>query len=395
MKAEGILLVEGNRVRYGVVGRDRVGQHQVGGQVSSGDGDDSDARPVAVRVLGAFRLWRALCLGSVPGGCYRRSMGRQFRLVVSAWVLFSSACGTSSEEEGKFSDAQGFLRDFAQAVCSSLARCCEHQSYELDLTQCKRSLEADLAHELAEYEGLQVRFDAAAAELCIVDYANAACLEQPSEDYDVKRHCSLMFKGLIAPGGACRDNDECRVDDGRRAQCLDGVCTLDSEPAAPAARGVAGAPCGSTCATSGGDSSACEPAFAAFNDPPADSSLPACFTSDGLHCAGGTGARTCQPLIAEGGSCAGSSQGCAAGTFCDLETRVCQAQTDSGACGPERDACSANAACDFEVGRCVLVGSRNGARCEQDGDCSSGYCNPSSVCQHPLSASVCSQPELN
>lgn len=331
-------------------------------------------------------------LGSAPARWYGPGMGRQFRRVVSAWALLSSACGTSTEGEGELSDAQGLPKAFAQAVCGSLARCCEHQSYELDLTQCTRGLEANLTRELAENEGLQVRFDANAAELCIADYANAACLERPTEEYDVKRNCSLMFRGLIAPGGSCRDTRECRVEDGRSAQCLDGVCTLDSEPAA---RGVEGAPCGSTCATSSADSGACELSLAAFNDPPADSSLPACFTSDGLHCAGSAGARTCQPLVAEGGSCAGSSQGCAAGTFCDPETRACQAQTDSGPCDAERDACSANAACDFETGRCVLVGSRNGTSCEQDADCDSGYCNPSSVCQRPMSASSCSQPELN
>lgn len=319
-------------------------------------------------------------------------MGRQFCYVVSVWALLSSACGASTDSKGKLSDAQGFPKAFAKGVCGSLARCCGHQSYELDLAQCERSLEADLAQELAEYDGLQVRFDANAAELCIADYANAACLEQPSEDYDVKRNCNVMFKGLIEPGGSCQDTDECRVEGRQSAQCLDGACKLDSEPAPRAAVGAA---CGSTCKTSSGDGGACEPALAAFNDPAPDPTLPACFTSDGLQCAGRAGARKCEPLVAEGASCAGSSQGCAAGTFCDPETQVCQAQTDSGPCGPEGNACTADAACDFDAGLCVLVGGRDGTRCKEDGDCRNGYCNPSSVCQQPFSASFCSQPELN
>lgn len=331
-------------------------------------------------------------LGSALGRWYWRSMVRQFGRVLSVWVLLSSACGPRTGEDSKLSDAQEFPKAFAKTVCGAVARCCEHQSYQLDLTQCERSLQAGLAHELAEYDGLQVRFDADTADSCIADYANAACLEQPTEDYDVKRNCSAMFKGLVAPGGACEDTDECRVEGGRSAQCLDGACTLDSEPAA---RGAEGEACGSTCETEIGGSGACEAAWAGFNDPAPDPTLPACFTNDGLQCAGSAGARKCQPLIAEGDSCAGSSQGCVAESFCDPETRVCQARTDSGPCGPESDACSANAACDLEAGQCVLVGSRDGTGCEEDGDCRSGYCNPSSVCQQPFSADFCSQPELN
>lgn len=317
----------------------------------------------------------------------KRSMGKQFLGVVSVWAsLF--ACGASTGDGGKISDAQQFPRAFAKAVCASLARCCEHQSYGVDLAQCERTLEADLAQELAEYDGLQVRFNAAAAQSCIDDYANAACLKQPSEEYDIKRNCNLMFEGLVQPGESCKDHDEC----GRTAQCSDGLCTLDAEPVP---RGVIGAACGGTCETSRSDSNACEIGGAAFDDPAFDPALPACFTIDGLQCAGSAGSRTCQALIAEGGSCAGSSQGCVAGTFCDLETRLCQARTDSGPCGPTRDACSANAACDFDAGLCVIENDRNGARCEKDDDCRSGYCNPSSVCQEPFSASFCAQPELN
>jgi hypothetical protein len=319
-------------------------------------------------------------------------MGRPLGYVMSVLGLLSCACGASTEKQGKLSDAQELPKAFAKAVCGSLARCCGHQSYEIDLAQCERTLEADLAQELAEYDGLQVRFDAEAADLCIADYANAACLEQPSENYDVKRNCSVMFKGLIDPRGTCRDTDECRVDGGRSAQCLDGTCKLDSEPAP---RGAVGAACGSTCKTSRGDGDACEPAWAGFNDPAPDPSLPACFTSDALHCAGTAGERKCQPLVVEGGSCAGSSQGCAAGTFCDPETLGCKAQTSSGPCGPEVDACTADALCDLEAGSCVLVGGADGSGCQGDADCRNGYCNPSSVCQQPFSASFCSQPALN
>ena len=166
---------------------------------------------------------------------------------------------------------------------------------------------------------------------------------------------------------------------------------LDGEPAP---HGAAGATCGNTCKNSPGEE-ACEIAFAAFNDPAPDPTLPACFTSDGLQCAETAGARKCQPLVQGGGSCAGSSQGCADGTFFDLETRVCKAQTDSGPCGPNSNACSADAACDFETGLCVVVGSRDGSRCEEGGDCRSGYCNPSSVCQQPFTSSSCSDPKLN
>lgn len=319
-------------------------------------------------------------------------MGRQFCYVASLWALLSS-CGSTTDSNGKLTDAQQLPKAFAKGVCGAFARCCDQQSYELDLTLCEQRLEAALTRELAEYDGLQVRFDPNAAELCIADYANAACRDHPtSEDDDVKRNCNLMFMGLIEPGGACQGTDECRTDGDRGAQCLSGTCVLDSEPAP---HGQAGAACGATCRTSPGYGAGCESSFAAFDDPDPDPALPECFTSDGLHCAGTAGARTCQPLVEEGNSCAGSSQGCVVGTFCDLETRVCQAQTDTGPCGPERNACTANADCDVDTGLCVPMGSRDGTRCEQDGDCRSGYCNPSSLCQEPYSASSCSDPKLN
>lgn len=312
--------------------------------------------------------------------------------VLALGALVSSACGASTEDTGKPSDAQAFPAAFAKRVCASVARCCAHQSYDVDLAQCEKGLEADLARELAEYDGLRVSFDPAAAEACIADYANAACLEGPTEGYNVKRNCNLMFRGLVEPGGDCRKTDECRVEGGRSAQCADDVCALGSEPPAGAEEGAA---CGGTCKNERSDRSACVSASALFEDPAPDPSLPPCFTSDGLHCSGSAGARTCQPLVAEGGSCAGSSQGCKPGTFCDPETRVCEAQTDSGQCDSERDACASSSVCDLEAGRCVVVGSSNGEGCDENGDCRSGYCNPSSVCQEPLDASSCSSVELN
>lgn len=317
---------------------------------------------------------------------------RGFYYGVWVWGLVSSACGASTKNDGKVSDAQALPSAFAKRVCASVARCCEHQSYAVDVAQCEGALEADLARELAEYDDLKVSFDPVAAESCIADYANAACLAGPTEDYDVKRNCSAMFKGLVGPGEACESSDECRVEGSRSAWCADGVCTLGSEPAAGAKEGEA---CGSTCKNERAESRACVPASARFNDPAPDSTLPTCFTSDGLHCAQSGGARKCEPLVAEGGSCAGSSQGCKAGTFCDPETRLCQAQTESGLCNADRDACTTNSACDLEAGRCVVVGSSHGERCDGNVDCRSGYCNPSSVCQEPFSASFCSSPELN
>ncbi|MDF3066296.1 MAG: hypothetical protein K0R38_1897, partial [Polyangiaceae bacterium] len=165
--------------------------------------------------------------------------------MVAVWALASlvSGCGASTKDGGKPSEARELPRAFAQRVCGAFARCCEHQSYEVDVAQCEEALEADLARELSEYDGLNVSFDPTAAEACIADYANAACLAGPTEEYDVKRNCNVMFKGLVEPGGACRKDDECRVEGRRSARCSDDVCTLESEPAAGA---QAGAACGST-----------------------------------------------------------------------------------------------------------------------------------------------------
>jgi hypothetical protein len=316
------------------------------------------------------------------------------RVFSSLVVLFVGlACGCGSTDQDKPSSAQELPQAFAEAVCSSLARCCEHQSHDFDRAQCQQSLKVDIAGEVAEYDGLRVDFDADAAALCIADYANAACLAKPSEPYDVKRHCKVMFKGRVEPGGSCQSSDECRVEPGRESQCVEGVCELESEPAAGASLGEQ---CGSTCKRSSADQLGCEPALVGFEDPAEEPGLPPCFTSDELQCSGVSGARTCQPLIAEGESCAGSSLGCSPGTFCDLDTRLCLAQTESGPCDPQlaTEACTANASCDVDAGRCVVVGARDGVGCAGNADCRSGYCNPSSVCQAPISAASCAQPQL-
>jgi hypothetical protein len=257
------------------------------------------------------------------------------------------------------------------------------------VAECERSLEADLEGEVRDHDGQAVDFDPDAAAKCIADYANAVCPSAPGPAYDVKRNCRFMFVGRLAEGEACTSSDECHQTAEVDADCgIDGVCV--AYPVTPHPK--RGEACGGTCSNTSGDEYACDAVTAAAGDPPADGSLPLCYTRDGLQCSTVAGsAKTCQPLVALGQSCEGNSQACANGATCDLDTKLCVEKTVGGACETS-SSCPDSAVCDSNSQTCVEVGLPNGARCASARDCSSQYCNPSSVCQPSFTADDCAVP---
>ncbi|HVJ19155.1 MAG TPA: hypothetical protein VM686_27235 [Polyangiaceae bacterium] len=331
--------------------------------------------------------------------------GRGLRLLVLSSFkcspLFASllalvwACSSAPSDSGAPGSAAEFPEAFAERVCGALAGCCSDAGFDFDPADCRQDVAADIRSELAEYDGLAVDFDPQAAEACIQDYSNALCGESAAAEIDVKRNCNLMFRGRLAAGEACREDEECRKEvgqdafcDGRNQDALSGTCVLYTLEMHP----QLSEPCGGTCKGSPDDG--CQSALASANDPPDDPSLPTCYTSEGLQCSGPEGSsRTCQPLVVIGESCAGNSLSCEEGAFCNLDTRICEAQSTDGPCVDVDviGACADNAICDVllkpdsapgEAGHCTPL-KPNGADCTYNNECESQYCGREGVCAWP------------
>lgn len=105
------------------------------------------------------------------------------------------------------------------------------------------------------------------------------------------------------------------------------------------------------------------------------------------YCAGSLGpnAHSCQLARADGESCL--LEGCAHGSFCDLDTLTCAPQRSSGAC-LQFEACDADSAC-APSGLCEPKLAA-GQRCQLGLQCTSAICGEDGLCAGAIaSASAC------
>lgn len=147
-----------------------------------------------------------------------------------------------------------------------------------------------------------------------------------------------------------------RATPGELGSCDSGVCVSEQYHARAAE------PCSGTCRdfdTPG----TCDRVRSNAGEPPDDLSLLWCYASEGLVCLGATGARTCQPPVPVGGSCADESSGCEDGAYCDSATRTCMAQRTSGPCAEFEPTCARAAACDKIAEECVPRLKHDGQEC--------------------------------
>jgi hypothetical protein len=87
--------------------------------------------------------------------------------------------------------------------------------------------------------------------------------------------------------------------------------------------GKTGDPCQSTC------ESGEECSFALMG--PNDTLITLCFEDEGFFCgAAGTGQVSCQPLVAQGGSCSADSYACKGTDYCDDVSKTCKAGNTAG-----------------------------------------------------------------
>jgi len=299
----------------------------------------------------------------------------RFVLAVAGAVGWLPACGeTSGGGAGSAPVAESdFPPRFSEAACRNMGSCCRSNGYTYDFETCRSAMETYLRSFLLSRRDLQVRFDPAAAGTCLDAYSRALRECTPMEDHG----CPSLFVGLVEPGGACTQSDECADGpEGVPAYCDSGVCTPDSFSSDPVPR-VQGETCSRTC-TRYGSGWGCS----GFGAEGAEASY-ACFTDDGIYC--NPSSRLCEVLPELGASCA-TSDGCAAGAFCELGT--CVPKRETGPCQTDA-ACADTAYCDYDAGQCA---SRlaDGSACDMDAQCRIGNCQDG-VCRArvPVDTGIC------
>jgi len=304
-----------------------------------------------------------------------------------------SGSGGDSNDTHTLASPAEFIRQFADSVCNGFNKCCGEQGFAFDAAACPATIASQITPELTKLEMLQVDWDPDAAARCIQDYSDAVCGERVVAD--LKRNCSLMFRGRVAAGQPCTDEAECGAAPGGTAHCdlaATGLCSIE----AGATRGKRSEACNGTCTLD--DGTACANGLYNQNTAPGADTLPLCSKSEGLQCSpDAVLGWNCQPLLAIGDSCANNLGGCSQGAFCNVDTSVCTAQLPLGAasCARFDAACQPPAVCDYQTDECAAL-KLNGESCDSSStNCQSGYCNAAGVCSRPeLAASLCADPSL-
>ena len=244
---------------------------------------------------------------------------------------------------------------FANAVCSSIAACC--QKVGLVSSSCQATLQAVVAAWVTKNTSdPKVAFDPDAAARCIevTRTGFTACTDRDLAKQS-NSSCNQMVRGTVPLGGSCTDGSQCiRPTDGV-AECDAGVCTAGSLPTFDNPRGTLGDPCKGTC----------RPTNCSWSG---TSSAALCWTEDGLYCPYGV----CVATPAIGQPCyfyCGKDAHCADDGLCapNLTTGPCESNDD----------CLAQAYCDRPSGaisgQCTLL-KDNGATCSSAKECASGQC---------------------
>ncbi len=236
----------------------------------------------------------------------------------------SSAGSTSGGAESSAPDADSFLSQYADLLCSGLATCCESAGFAFSAAACRSFLSlADAQQSLAD-----VSYDRQAAERCLDRLKSSAEACLPNEE----TICDSVFLGNAKPGDVCTQDTECAPSSHGSVTCdtpnftsEDSICLVD-------VRAGLGEPCVKTCFES--DSLwACS--YEPTGDPPPDFEQGECYRNDGLTC-DATSLR-CVETRALGEPCVDSNE-CGANASCDS---VCVAGagegepcSDVGGCAP-------------------------------------------------------------
>jgi hypothetical protein len=260
--------------------------------------------------------------------------------------------------------SQNFGSVYASTFCSSIAGCCTTAGYPADTTSCNSTLRPTIEALTKVYvSNPKIMYDAAAAGACVEAYriALTACTDEALSK-QLNAACDGVFRGTVAPGGACSSTQECAPSPAGSVTCDTGVCGLSDGSISSDVHAKAGEACNATC--SGDTNSYGCSGSTTMTIPGAGN----CWVEDGLYC-GSSSACEVAPKI---GQPCGSYTYCEAAAHCDNGS--CVADSASGPCSSS-DACLAPSYCDLSspTGSCVPR-KVNGAACNSSDECSGGEC---------------------
>lgn len=241
-----------------------------------------------------------------------------------------------------------FESAFQDLVCANLKQCCVDIGMTLDTSRC------DGIFNGAGKGSANSVFNPAAGEQCLAELkAKASCGTKNNAPT-----CSLVYKGMLAPGDSCTQSLECAKPEGGDANCdpLRGICVIGL-------RGTLGDECQQSCeqATDGSVVCAWGPSSSGYAD---GSRITNCFANDGLAC-GNTS--QCVALASNGEVCVDDSS-CSRELYCDAARGyICQSRRTVGqSCADYTAPCVAAAYC--AEGTCASK-KANGAKCSTNAEC--------------------------
>jgi hypothetical protein len=289
-----------------------------------------------------------------------------------------------------------------EAVCRQLTRCGEIESFETCLTTQLHLTIAFTASQLAAIRTGRIRYDGAAARVCVDEIAGASCDASSPSGRGLPAACQQITAGAGRRGDACGFDEECVSQRCARPDCGMACCTGSCTGDAPPEPGAIGEPCTSAgcvagafcdprahrCAAVGAVGAdctvraACQYAFDCIDGrcavPPALGQPCTSACRDlGTTCSSRT--HTCVPVGLVGAVCGIGTQDCAPQYVCD-RTGHCSAGIALGQPCSVGDQCADDrAACDTPPGEltgvCVLP-KPDGSTCARDAVCDSVHCDP-------------------
>ena len=293
-------------------------------------------------------------------------------VVLLAAVLGASSCGGDSTggdgaaspyvpPAGPVAEAE-FIGQLPRALCQALAPCCAEAGRPMKSSVC-RQIVAALATDM---QAPDTTYDPTAAQECLTALA---AIEICDETAINDESCNRVYAGTVALGGACDSDSQCAPQADGEATCdlMEQVCIVTK-------RGSNGDPCSATC-ESQGNGWACSGTGATPGL--AEHTEVECWLDDGLYCS----VDGCAALGVSGEDCSNGGR-CAAGTYCDMTTRVCTEAASIGeACATTGSmvdgSCDAGTYCTTN-GVCAAQ-KADGESCESIDECL-GFCSDS-TCQ--------------
>jgi hypothetical protein len=330
-----------------------------------------------LRIMGAGRASLALLSSTLLFGC---GEGERSNAPVGAWP--------------KSVPEDGFVTLAFDAVCRTVAPCCEQEGYAFDRAYCEGLVTLWGPGGARRPDGSAVVYDPEAAGACIVALWSETSLcthDTPAANRASREACRAVYRGTRTPGEACETSSDCAPVEGRQVSCRP-----------PDGSGSGEMTCSIVPSDVRGDG---EPCFGFCVDvapevAPTCLSLPSmmhigavtrgpgegyCNLDEGLRC--DFDQRICVPVIEDGQSCRWDWD-CAVTSFCDCREGnvdcACVPRKPPGAAATRQGECQRDST--VGAGVCVrLLGE--GEACSPDAQCK-GYCKDgfcTVVAEAPLS----------